>query len=66
MGLDDRILCQHILDDRDHPLSDGIAEPFSFPVFLGTTGIILIGGGWVLGKLLVKRFKVQPTENYLE
>jgi hypothetical protein len=43
----------------------GLQNLFSFPVFLGTTGIILIGGGWVLGKLLVKRFKVQPIENYI-
>jgi hypothetical protein len=43
----------------------GLQNLFSFPVFLGTTGVILIGGGWVLGKLLVKRFKVQPIENYI-
>ncbi|TMI25015.1 hypothetical protein E6H30_06180 [Candidatus Bathyarchaeota archaeon] len=27
--------------------------------------IFLVGGGWVLGKVLVKRFKIQPIENYI-
>ncbi len=43
----------------------GLQNLFSFPFFLGFTGLILVGGGWVLGKLLVKRFKVQPIENYI-
>ncbi|TMI58779.1 hypothetical protein E6H18_01470 [Candidatus Bathyarchaeota archaeon] len=37
----------------------------SFPLFLGGSGILLVGGGWVLGKVLVKRFKIQPMENYI-
>jgi hypothetical protein len=43
----------------------GLQNLFSFPFFLGLTGLVLVGGGWVLGKLLVKRFKVQPIENYI-
>ena len=43
----------------------GLQHFFSFPLFLGASGILLIGGGWVLGKLLVKRFKIQPIENYI-
>ena len=43
----------------------GLQRFFSFTLFLGAAGILLIGGGWVLGKLLVKRFKIQPMENYI-
>ena len=43
----------------------GLQQLFSFPLFLGATGILLIGGGWILGKTLVKHFKVQPIENYI-
>lgn len=43
----------------------GLQRLFSFPVFVGGTGILLIGGGWILGKILVKRFKIQPIENYI-
>jgi hypothetical protein len=43
----------------------GLTRLVSFPVFLGGTGFLLIGGGWILGRLLVKRFKIQPIENYI-
>lgn len=43
----------------------GLERLFSFPAFLGATGVLLIGGGWILGKMLVKHFKVQPIENYI-
>ena len=43
----------------------GLQRLLSFPVFVGGTGILLIGGGWILGKILVKRFKIQPIENYI-
>ena len=46
-------------------LIPGLRELFSFPLFLAGSGILLVGGGWVLGKILVKRFKVQPIENYI-
>jgi hypothetical protein len=46
-------------------LIPGLRDMFSFPIFLGGSGILLIGGGWVLGKLLVKKFKIQPIENYI-
>jgi len=46
-------------------LIPGLRDLFSFPVFLGGSGILLVGGGWVLGKLLVKRFEIQPIENYI-
>jgi hypothetical protein len=46
-------------------LIPGLRDLISFPLFLGGSGIFLIGGGWVLGKVLVKRFKIQPMENYI-
>ena len=46
-------------------LIPGLRDLISFPIFLGGSGLFLIGGGWVLGKLLVKRFKIQPIENYI-
>ena len=46
-------------------LIPGLRDLFSFPAFLAGSAIFLIGGGWILGKLLVKRFKVQPIENYI-
>ena len=36
-------------------LIPGLRELFSFPLFLAGSGILLVGGGWVLGKILVKR-----------
>ena len=46
-------------------LIPGLRDLISFPVFLGGSGVFLVGGGWVLGKVLVKRFKIQPIENYI-
>ena len=46
-------------------LIPGLRDLFSFPVFLGGSGILLVGGGWVLGKLLAKRFKIQPITTYI-
>ena len=46
-------------------LIPGLRDLVSFPLFLGSSGIFLVGGGWVLGKVLVKRFKVQPIKNYI-
>src|SRR5207245_5769616 len=46
-------------------LIPGLRDLVSFPLFLGSSGIFLVGGGWVLGKVLVKRFKIQPIENYI-
>jgi hypothetical protein len=46
-------------------LIPGLRDLISFPLFLGGSGIFLVGGGWILGKVLVKRFKVQPIENYI-
>jgi len=46
-------------------LIPGLRDLISFPLFLGGSGIFLVGGGWVLGKVLVKRFKIQPMENYI-
>src|SRR5467141_5372389 len=46
-------------------LIPGLRDLISFPLFLGGCGIFLIKGGWVLGKVLVKRFKIQPIENYI-
>src|SRR6267378_5545829 len=46
-------------------LIPGLRDLVSFPLFLGGSGIFLVGGGWVLGKVLVKRFKIQPIENYI-
>ena len=46
-------------------LIPGLRELFSFPLFHAGSGILLVGGGWVLGKILVKRFKIQPIENYI-
>src|SRR5439155_22663322 len=43
----------------------GLRDLISFPLFLGGSGILLVGGGWVLGKVLVKRFRIQPMENYI-
>ena len=45
-------------------LIPGLRDLIPFPLFLGGSGIFLVGGGWVLGKVLVKRFKIQPIENY--
>jgi hypothetical protein len=46
-------------------LIPGLRDLIPFPLFLGGSGFLLIGGGWILGKVLVKRFKVQPIENYI-
>ncbi len=46
-------------------LIPGLRDLIAFPLFLAGSGIFLIGGGWVLGKVLVKRFKIQPIENYI-
>src|SRR5947199_8208286 len=46
-------------------LIPGLRDLFSFPMVLAGAGILLVGGGWVLGKILVKRFKIQPIENYI-
>ncbi|HZY47942.1 MAG TPA: hypothetical protein VFE96_09120 [Candidatus Bathyarchaeia archaeon] len=46
-------------------LIPGLRELFSFPLFLGGAGFFLIGGCWASGKLLVKRLKIQPIENYI-
>ena len=46
-------------------LIPGLKEAFSFPTFLGGSGILLVGGGWIVGKMLVKRLKIQPIENYI-
>ena len=46
-------------------LIPGLRDMFSFPVFLASSGLLLVGGGWILGKVLVKRFKIQPIENYI-
>src|SRR5436309_2925741 len=46
-------------------LIPGLRDLISFPLFLGGSGILLVGGGWVLGKVLVKRFRIQPMENYI-
>src|SRR5437016_10423163 len=46
-------------------LIPGLRDLIPFPLFLGGSGIFLVGGGWVLGKVLVKRFKIQPIENYI-
>lgn len=37
----------------------------SFPLFLTIGGFLLIGGGWLLGRMLVKKLRVQPIENYI-
>ena len=64
LGLDHRILPKHLLDDSDN-LIPSLRDLFPFPLFLAGSGILLVGGGWVLGKILVKRFKIQPIENYI-
>ena len=46
-------------------LIPGLRDLIPFPLFLGGSGIFLVGGGWVLGKVLVKRFRIQPIENYI-
>jgi hypothetical protein len=46
-------------------LIPGLRDLISFPTFLAGSGILLVGGGWFVGKLLVKRFKIQPIENYI-
>ncbi len=46
-------------------LIPGLRDLISFPLFLAGSGVLLVGGGWVLGKVLVKRFKIQPIENYI-
>lgn len=46
-------------------LIPGLRDLFSFPLFLVGTGVLLVGGGWASGKMLVKRFKIQPIENYI-
>ena len=46
-------------------LIPGLRDLISFPMFLGSSGVLLVGGGWVLGKVLVKRLRVQPIENYI-
>ena len=46
-------------------LIPGLRDLISFPMFLGSSGVFLVGEGWVLGKVLVKRFRIQPIENYI-
>ena len=46
-------------------LIPGLRDLFSFPVFLAGSGVLLVGGGWVLGKILVKHLRIQPIENYI-
>ena len=46
-------------------LIPGLRDLISFPLFLGGSGVFLVGGGWILGKVLVKRFKIQPIGNYI-
>jgi hypothetical protein len=46
-------------------LIPGLRDLFSFPLFLVGSGVLLVGGGWASGKMLVKRFKIQPIENYI-
>ncbi len=46
-------------------LIPGLRDSFSFPSFLAVTGVLLVGGGWILGKVLVKQLKIQPIENYI-
>jgi hypothetical protein len=46
-------------------LIPGLRDLFSFPLFLLGSGVLLVGGGWASGKMLVKRFKIQPIENYI-
>lgn len=46
-------------------LIPGLRDLFSFPLFLIGSGVLLVGGGWASGKMLVKRFKIQPIENYI-
>src|SRR5216117_506587 len=66
VGLGHWIFPQHLHDDCDDLLSDtGLRDLISFPMFLGSSGVFLVGEGWVLGKVLVKRFRIQPIENYI-
>ena len=46
-------------------LIPGVRDLFPFPLFLVGSGVLLISGGWASGKMLVKRFKIQPIENYI-
>ena len=46
-------------------LIPGLRDMIAFPVFLGGSGLLLVGGGWIIGKILVKHFKIQPIENYI-
>ena len=46
-------------------LIPGLRDMIAFPVFLTGSGILLVGGGWIIGKILVKHFKIQPIENYI-
>jgi hypothetical protein len=46
-------------------LIPGLKDTFPFPMFLSGSGILLVGGGWIVGKMLVKRLKIQPIENYI-
>src|SRR5207244_9408598 len=43
----------------------GLRELIWFRLFLEGAGIFLVGGGWVLGKVLVERLKIQPIEDYI-
>ncbi len=46
-------------------LIPGLSGQVSFFQFLAGAGLLLVGAGWGVGKVLVKRFKVQPIENYI-
>lgn len=46
-------------------LIPGLHDLFSFPLFLTGAAFLLVGGCWASGKMLVKRFKIQPIENYI-
>lgn len=46
-------------------LIPGLSAQVSFLQFLAVAGLLLVGAGWGIGKILVKRLKVQPMENYI-
>ncbi|OLD02559.1 hypothetical protein AUG19_09385 [archaeon 13_1_20CM_2_54_9] len=46
-------------------LIPGLSAQISFLQFLFVAGLLLVGAGWGLGKILVKELKVQPIENYI-
>lgn len=46
-------------------LIPGLSAQISFTQFLAVAGVLLVGAGWGVGRILVKRLKVQPMENYI-